>query len=164
MQIGIQEQEDRDFDWFCVDEVGEIGHFASAGFKRLPPSVSSSSEDLELITNYFENAPIRGGHLVDRDLKEEVPDLDSRAMTYLQSYIAMADRGMYSYDIQSYLKPNAAYFRVALPSDPIRSVDLPEQIRLIVERTVLKGRLFRDSPRIRYEDTVSPATELEARG
>jgi hypothetical protein len=48
---------------------------------------------------------------------------ESQEERYLRSFIAMADRGLFSFDIDSYLGPNTAYFRVALPglaSMPLR--------------------------------------------
>ncbi len=152
MEIRLEDQASTDFDWFCVDEAGEIGHFTTAGFKQLPPSVSSSAEDLAVLTKYFEkDAPIKCGHLMDGDLEAELPNwkrLD------LRSFIAMADRGLYSYDIESYLKPGICYFRVASPLVPLRLVDIPESIREIVERTALQASQLRSCSRVPYKKTL----------
>jgi hypothetical protein len=155
LEIGRQVQEDTDFDWFCVDPSGEIGYFTTAGFKRLPESVTRSAEDLEIVTNYFRSElGIIGTHYIDVRLQEEIPDAEIRRGRYLQGFVDMSERGLYSYDIDSYLKPNINYFRVALPSKALLVNDLPKHIQEIVGRTVLKGRLLRNSPRIAYESTV----------
>jgi hypothetical protein len=155
MKIDHEEQDCVDFDWFCVDAAGEVGHFTTAGFKRLPESVSSSAEDLNLITEYFEKkAPIRCVHQVDGDLEKEVPDWKDHAGRYLRSFVAMADKGLYSYDIESYLKPEISYFRVASPLNPLRLAETPEHVREVLGRTVLKSRLFSKSSRISYGETL----------
>jgi hypothetical protein len=152
MESERQEQIIIDFDWFCVDDAGEIGHFATAGYKSLPRSVASSAEDLRLVNDYFlKEAPILGIHLVDGDLEKEMPGFGKR---YLRSYIAMAARGVYSYDIPSHLEPGISYFRVVSPEAPVRMEDLPDRVRTIVARTVLHGRLLRSCSRIPYEDTL----------
>ena len=50
MRISDDEQTYKDFDWYCVDGQGQLGHFASAGFKKVPPSVATSAEDLRFLT------------------------------------------------------------------------------------------------------------------
>lgn len=159
MKISFDEQAGTDFDWFGVDEEGLIGHFTTAGFKRLPPSVACSAKDLKLVTNYFENlSPSEGGHNVDsssiasalqRDWKGEKDE-----ERYLRSFVAMADKGLFSFDIGSHLKPDIAYFRVALPQVPITVSELPENIRPIVSRTFLKGVRLRDQSHVSYEATL----------
>ena len=66
MEIPFDKQARTDFEWFGVDEDDLIGHFTTAGFKRLPPSVAKSGEDLRTVTDYFGNVgPVRGAHTVD---------------------------------------------------------------------------------------------------
>jgi hypothetical protein len=158
MEIEDQDQYGTDFDWFGVDECGEIGHFTTAGFKKLPGSVSSSAEDLAFVADYFlKQAPIRGSHRVEPTLAQERPGWkgESQEERYLRSFIAMADRGLFSFDIDSYLGPNTAYFRVALPVSPLCLSDLPNRIRDVLGRTIIKGPLLRDRLRIPYEETLA---------
>jgi hypothetical protein len=155
LEIGAQEQQDRDLDWFCIDEAGEIGHFTTAGFKKLPTSVSYSAEDLDLITKYFrDELPTKGGYQVDGGLVAEIPDPKNRTERYLRSFVAMADKGIYSFDIESYLRTGSAYFRVALPLDPLRFIDLPPKVQEIVGRTVLRGKRLSNTSRIPYNETL----------
>ena len=68
MGIPLDKQAGTDFDWFGIDEEGFIGHFTTAGFKRLPSSVAHCAEDLKRISDYFEHiAPVRGSHNVDEN-------------------------------------------------------------------------------------------------
>jgi len=151
MEITPEGQYDTDFDWFCVDESGAIGHFTTAGFKGLPPSVAASSEDLDRVVKYFDSlVPHENGH----DLDSNLPDR-ARNDRYLRSFIAMADRGIFSFDIASYLEPGIEYFRVAIPKTPLRLVDLPDAVRVIVARTVLKEKLLSLTARIGYEETLT---------
>ena len=154
MEISFEKQSYTDFDWFCVDDEDCIGHFTTAGYKRLPRSVESVAEDLEELTKYFQSLPDGRGYQVRKeDLEAEVPDgiVNDR---YFQSFVAMADRGLFSYDIKSHLKPEICYFRVASPTEPLRTSDVPSGVRDILQRTRLTGRSFRNTPRISYEETL----------
>jgi hypothetical protein len=66
----------------------------------------------------------------------------------------MAEKGLYSFDIDSYLGPNICYFRVAVPVQPLRVENLPADIRTIVEKTVLSSMLLRNSATIPYAQTL----------
>ena len=57
----------------------------------------------------------------------------------------MTDRGLY---------PTTAYFCVAIPIRPLSIEDLPQAIRVIVSRTVLKGVPLQAIPRIEYGSTL----------
>ncbi len=104
MRIEETAQLTTDFDWFGVDEEGLIGHFASAGFKRVPISVSENAEDLGLVSGYFKTeAPVRGSHRLDEHLPGLRPNWkgEQNESRYLESFVAMADRGLFSFDIDS---------------------------------------------------------------
>jgi hypothetical protein len=150
MEISEEEQSYTDFDWFCVDKSGNIGHFASAGFKSLPRSVICSAEDLALLKIFFKGLPaMSSGHFLDSNLEPE-----KRTERQTRSFVDMADRGLFSFDIESYLRLGVPYFRVALPIAPLRLEALPVRIREILCRTVLNDRLLLDSPLIPYQETL----------
>jgi len=151
MRISEEEQRDTDFDWFCVDEHGNIGHFASAGFKSIPPTVSESAEKLRSLEEYFASLdPVPGGHQFDEGL-----DPAWRTERYAHTFIAMADRGLFSFDIESYPRTDICYFRVASPKAPLRFDDLPDNIRTVLGRTVLRKRSLEHSSKISYAETLS---------
>lgn len=137
-----------------MDDAGAIGHFATAGFKKLPLSVAQSAEDLASITEYFRSLNVVADYQVDDDLATEIPAPENRAQRYLSSFIEMAGRGLYSFDISSYLRPDASYFRVAIPKRPLHFDELPKSICKIVSLTRLKGKLLKSSIRIPYQETL----------
>jgi hypothetical protein len=67
----------------------------------------------------------------------------------------MADRGLFSFDIESYLKPDTCYFRIASPNIPLRFVDLPGSVQIILGRTVLRKQSLKLSSTIPYAETLS---------
>jgi hypothetical protein len=153
--ITAEEQSYIDFDWFCVDEAGYIGHFTTAGYKMLPPSVAQSAEDLKFVTAFFESEVSAGrGYSVDPELAAEVSSPECSSERYLRSFVAMADRGLFSFDIASHLERESQYFRVVLPNRPLKFDELPKQVQQILSRTCLRKTLLKNSSRVLYENTL----------
>ena len=151
MRISDDEQNYKDLDWYCVDSEGRVGHFASAGFKQIPPSVAESAEDLSFLDEFFSALPaIPDAHDLDKHLNPEC-----RTERYLHSFVAMADRGLFSFDIETYPKPETCYFRVATPKQPLHFADLPAKVREILGRTTLKGNSLEDCSTIPYSATLN---------
>ena len=67
----------------------------------------------------------------------------------------MADRGLYSFNIATYVRPNLAYFKVADPVRPATVNDLPSDIQRIVSRTLLRGITLARTVEIPYESTLA---------
>jgi hypothetical protein len=150
MRISASEQSDRDFDWYCVDEEDRIGHFTTAGFKLLPRSVADCGEDLNFLDNFFRALDgATDGHELDPRLTSE-----QRIERYLRDFIAMADRGLYSFDIETYGAPDISYFRVAIPKQPLNLPELPDKVREVLERTRLNGHALRTTADIPYVLTL----------
>jgi hypothetical protein len=157
VRIDEIEQDGTDFDWFAVDEEGSVAHFATVGFKRLPATISCSAEDLTVVTDYFLNrAPVVSEHQINQDIGRNRDDWKGEAAEgrYLKSFVEMADRGLYSYDIETYVNPATAYFCVAVPTRPVSIEHLPENVRIILKRTVLKGLSLKAIPKIDYEPSL----------
>jgi len=159
MQVDPVIQQTTDFDWFGVDEEGLLGYFTTAGFKLLPRSVAGSAEDLNLVTDYFKmHADVLGSHRVDDENLKNALNREwkgeHKETRYLRDFISMADKGLFSYDIGSHLNPGISYFRVASPQIPLTLEDLPEHIRQIVSRTILKGLRLKNESHVPYEATV----------
>jgi len=153
MEITIEQQMETDFDWFCVDKEAQIAHFTTAGFKRLPSSVAESVGHQATLLNYFEQelAP-DSRYVVDPELTLEISDPNER---YLKSFVSMAKRGFYSFDIETYIKATTNYFRVATPVPPLSADELPKSIRQILEKTRWPGIPFNLLTRIPYSSTLS---------
>ena len=118
--------------------------------------MARSAEDLKLVATFFQSElGGRRGYRPDPDLAKEMLPPHCHSERYLHDFVAMADKGLYSFDIETYLKPNICYFRVAMPTAPIKLHELPIHIQEVLKMTQLKGRLLRESARILYEDTLS---------
>ena len=114
MTITTEEQMETDFDWFCVDDETQVAHFTTAGFKRLPASVAGSVANQAMLLNYFEQELWANcGYSIDPELINEVNDPNER---HLKSFVQMANRGLYSFDIEPDISPATNYFRVAIPT------------------------------------------------
>ena len=153
MEITHEQQMEADFDWFCVDASSQIAHFTTAGFKKLPASVAASIANQATILNYLEQElDWRCEYRVDTRLTEEIGDPTDR---YLFSFAAMAKRGLYSFDIETYPNENTNYFRVAVPTSPLSADILPAFIRSILNKTSWDGPSFDQLQRIAYANTLN---------
>jgi hypothetical protein len=127
-----------------------VGHFASAGFKRIPPSVAESFEDLNLLSEFFSSLPAApNAHELDEHLNAE-----QRSERYLRSFVETADKGLFSFDIETYPTPETCYFRVAIPREPLRFAELPERVREVLSRTALKNRSLQQCTKVSYLETL----------
>ena len=153
MEVSELDEETQDLDWFALDKEGAVGHFATGGFGALPRSVASSLEDLKKITEYFrsQHAPI-ASPIVSRVIDSHISLKDEGVMTrYLEDYMKMASRGLFSFDyLRTGTRPRG-YFEVAKPSTPLHSTSLPQEIRQILEKTVLDGISFSTADEIGVE-------------
>ncbi|WP_446743845.1 hypothetical protein [Silvibacterium acidisoli] len=157
MSISEQDQISTDFDWFAVDLSGYIGHFATAGFKNLPASVASSAKDLELITTYFRtSAPMIGPAAISSGIGQFVPGLGIKVdeRRYTQSFRFMAERGLFSFDIETYPQSGTVYFLVAAPTVPVHLRELPDFIQAILCRTVFANVDLASCLQIAYKNTL----------
>jgi len=153
MEISIEKQLETDFDWFCVDDEAQIAHFTTAGFKRLPSSVAESIGNQATLLNYFEQElAVSSKYAIDAELTQQVKDPPSR---YLKSFTSMASRGLYSFDIETYVSTTTSYFRVAVPTIPMSADELPRPIRQILQKTHWRGIPFHLLTRIPYRSTLT---------
>ena len=127
MEISDIDQEVSDFDWFAVDSDNYLVHFASAG-GRLPNSVASSKENLDLLKSYFLGLPIlfAQAEIFVAPTKAPFP------------YLECAFRGLFSYDGNvSGGVMETVYQLVAQPPRVLTLADLPPVISAIVIQTQL---------------------------
>lgn len=137
-------EETQDLDWFALDQEGVIGHFTTGGCGALPRSVVSSLEDLRRATGFFRNQLVPTAlPIVSPKIDSHVSLKDERAKArYLQDFIKMASRGLFSFDyLRTGTRPTG-YFQVATPSVPLHITSLPPEIRQILDKTVLNGIFF----------------------
>jgi hypothetical protein len=142
-----------DYDWFAVDDEELIGHFATGGCGVMPRSVTASAEDLQTITNFFRKEATAGtsARLSPTLTAHATFKSDFEKEQYLESYLNIASRGLFSFNALLLTMRPVGYFRVAGPVAPLRLELLPTNIRAILEKTRLKGISFRESDVIQLE-------------
>lgn len=136
MMITEIEQETLDIDWFFTD--GKYIGFMASGGGRLPNSVAESKEEHQVLVNYFKNLSEVSDVLVNPELdslliKTFGSGIDER---YLDGYISMTKKGLYSYDkkvLNNFLDPH--YHLVAIPKEPLKLENLPQDILDILSKT-----------------------------
>lgn len=69
--------------------------------------------------------------------------------------LTMADRGLFSYDVETYPTPDTHYFRVAIPKQPLRFLDLPTKVRKVLARTTLSSSSLEECSTIPYLTTLN---------
>lgn len=144
--ISELEEETQDIDWFCVDAVGEIAHFASGGRGFLPTSVSSSRVSLEILLQYFRES--LAPSTVAIEAASLCQHLQFRSTLEMENYFAdfrdVGTRGLYSFDCVTVGPRPSSYFQVVYPQTAVRFENLPGDIREIVVKTKYSG-LFREA-------------------
>jgi hypothetical protein len=138
MRIGNDEEFSKDWDWFAADLEDHIGHFTSAGMRRLPRSVKDNASAAELVANFFGTvAPKSSTYFIRDDVEADAGGWKTEGARdwYLKSFAEMASKGMFSYNTQLGYSPDTKYYLVATPDRPLLLVELPPEIRKIVART-----------------------------
>lgn len=153
-EITTVDEVTRDWDWFAVDASGAVGHFTTAGMRKLPSSVKADNEAaLRLIEYFDQEAPKRFGYVlqvqaeIDAGALKDIRDRD----WYIRSFVAMASAGLFSYDTNTE-GPSTDYFLVAYPKSPLQVDQLPSEVRDLVRRTK-STYLFSKSPHISEAET-----------
>ena len=135
-----------DLDWFALDAQGAVGHFTTGGCGGLPRSVAASREDLDRLRDYFLSLPETGAAILNPNRASSLPLFRPRApdpAAQLRPWTATAARGLYAYDyVEDRRRRPRPYAQVARPELPLHADELPDEIRSILERTVLRDVVF----------------------
>src|SRR5262245_38019927 len=105
-EIPCDKETTRDWDWVAVDSEGNVAHFATGTFRRLPDSVRSDWDRAEELIAYFKGAPEIGDFAVRSEFWQsekprEAPTIfkdENGRERYFRSFANMAKRGVYSYE------------------------------------------------------------------
>ena len=144
MEYTIEDQFSIDIDWFFIDQQGNVGHVASGG-GQFPVSISKSKEMCELLQSFFERYDLvsLNKFSINSELKKIVGFNNSYEETkYLKDFILMAQKGLYSFDktiLGNFIDDN--YHLVAKPLNPLNIKMLPDDISIILRRTVIDSDL-----------------------
>ena len=135
-QISDEEEFSGDWDWYAVDEYGAIGHFTTAGFRRLPPTIKEDFDGAEKCTRYFfDEARVRTAYSVNDEVNADGAFQDDKERRrYLQSFVQTAERGLFSFDTKPLVGADGEYCLVASPRNPLRFEELPAEIAELVSR------------------------------
>lgn len=117
-----------DLDWFALYIDGFLAHFATGGQGFVPDSIRRSISEYELVYDFFH--ALNSGFEYDV-VEENLPIFKtlSQRERYLQSFVFMAERGVFSYDFSV-----SGYRLIAAPKSGRNISDLPVGI---------KGGMFR---------------------
>jgi hypothetical protein len=154
-EISLNEQSERDWDWYASDQEGMIGHFATAGCRSLPRSVKQDRDAALRLIHYFDvEAPKSTSYIVRPGAEADEGGWkdDLTREQCLKSFVDMASAGLFSYD--TFLVQPDSYYLVALPDKPIYINQLPEEIRSLVIKIQARV-LFAKSIYITEAETLS---------
>lgn len=155
MELTHIDLESGDIDWFAADKDGHLGFFTTGGCGPVPRSVCASNTDLKTVQEFFWNhLPLTGEAIESTgwETRARVDPSDKVACALsLKDFVAMARRGLFSFDADAWAKRPVPYFRIAMPSQPARIDSLPPHVHRIVERTILESICFADAFEVRAD-------------
>lgn len=127
MEMDDEFLEINDLDWFATCQDGLLAYFATGGRGFVPVEVRKSITVYETIYDYFFSIEDSVGVEV---VEENVPGFSSdfERERYLRSFVDMARRGLFSYDVNG----GGGYSLIARPEKNRGRCDLPEGIKNIV--------------------------------
>ena len=111
-----------DLDWYGKSE-GNIAHFASGGTDTIPDIFVKEKEIWEEINSFFDESPF----IFEQEIficNENLPNFidENERNQYLESYVEIAKKGLYSYDI------DFKTLNYKLVAYPLKIIELPKKI------------------------------------
>jgi hypothetical protein len=117
-----------DLDWFSSYEDGSLAHFATGGSGAIPRKIRESIDNYEITYDYFNSLGVLSDfEIIENNLPSFLTE-EQRAL-YLQSFINMAAKGLYSYDIR---REDGSYKLIARPNFRLTCEQLPEAIKSVI--------------------------------
>ncbi|NWB97034.1 hypothetical protein HX882_14135 [Pseudomonas gingeri] len=134
--MGMDEEflEVNDLDWFASCQDGSLAHFATRGRGAVPLTVRRSISVYKEIYDYFCSMEASVNvEVVESNLPEFICDVQRQR--YLQSFINMASKGLFSYDFSD----EGGYKLIAKPQESKEYCDLPMEIKNTICVLSLRG-------------------------
>jgi hypothetical protein len=138
--IESEDLEGLDLAWFALDKMGQIAHFKTAGRGPVPKNLLKKDID-RLLQFFYEEAEKISDVLESQDWFRHArikPRDKEKKVRYLSSFLKMAQRGLYSYDGPYFWDAPCLYFRIVIPKRPLLVNDLPDEIKNIMKKIVIK--------------------------
>jgi hypothetical protein len=126
MEMDEEFLETNDLDWFASCSNGALAHFATGGRGFVPEPIKKSISEYEMAFDYFSSLPEDFGFEV---VEKNLPVFKNFALRdhYLKSFVEMAKKGLFSYDVSE-----VGYKLIARPVSGVRYAGLPSEIRRVV--------------------------------
>lgn len=113
-----------DFAWYACDADGKVAILTSAGFGPVPHWVFRSRPEYELVRACMQELPERS-------------KLSATGQLVESCWTAAERRGLFAYDwnaVQGQPMPRRPYRRQAFPSEPVMLSELPNGVRVWLEK------------------------------
>ncbi len=141
------EQYSLDLEWFALDSEGNIGSFLSGGL-LLPESVASDKESLLMVLSYMSRLPCeRSEVILNPDLNRYTGYMSmDKKNTYDRVFGSTVRKGIFAFNRDEMTVALRGYFCVAKPTKVLSVSDVPDAVRLVLERTVYSKGSFLSLP------------------
>ncbi|MEA1030288.1 hypothetical protein T3A99_17110 [Pseudomonas sp. N-137] len=126
MEMDDEFLEINDLDWFASCKDGFLAHFATGGKGDVPRSIRNSLSEYELMYEYFYSL----SECFEVEVVEEnLPVFSSEVQRsrYLQSFVSMAKKGLFSHDFGG-----GGYKLVAKPKNGKKISELPIEVLNVI--------------------------------
>ncbi|WP_397458929.1 hypothetical protein AB3464_03125 [Pseudomonas asplenii] len=132
-----------DLDWFASNSEGFVFHFSTGGRGSVLLEVRSSLYNYEALYEYFESLPESFDAEVVGSRHSRFND-DGQRERYLKSFVAMAKKGLFSYDadLDGEVGDSGGYVLIVKPDIGIRYLDLPDSIKDMICILPLKISMY----------------------
>ena len=126
-----------DMDWFGLDQNDNILRFTSSG-GLFPKSIEANGESNSTLLSFLLTIPPYTRSLTVSTKMDQYIQFDNNRFKekYVNDHASMAKRGIFSFD-KSYIHDldNYLYHKVASPVLPLKLLELPPEMRRILQKT-----------------------------
>ena len=135
-----------DIDWFAVDKMGNIAHFASGGGK-LPNSIGTRKKENQMLASIFIDMPKVSAVTTSKIVVQQklYGKTEKEQQRYLATFAKMSEKGLVSYDKRILGDfDDTEYLQVTIPKMILNVSSLPSYIQTLLV-TIYRGD-FLSSP------------------
>ncbi len=138
MNVDINFLEYVDLDWFSPDGRGAIAHFASGGCGFVPDKALELFHALDECWEFLFSLPnVTEAIVIEKNLSEF--ESDNMRDRYLESFVNMASKGFYSFDVTELVNQSDQYKLVAAPQKELTLDDIPTIVKEVLVKNSIKN-------------------------